>query len=94
MSEWKPINTAPKDQVILAIIAYNDGEIHPDPITIIWHEHTKKWSMSHCSITLNFSDDNEDSTNPIAWMPVPKVDILEAQKFLTQIAQKEEAANA
>jgi hypothetical protein len=77
----------------LAILAYNDGEIRQDPITIRWHEPTKCWSMSNVLIYLNFSDDNEDSTNPIAWMPVPKVDVLEAQKFLTQIAREEDAAD-
>lgn len=57
MSEWKPIDTAPKDNI--PILGYDDGIM----TVVIWHGY---WGLT---VVGSYANDNE--WTPTHWMPLP-----------------------
>ena len=60
MSEWQPIETAPKDSTY--ILGYDNGM----QCTVYWDSPGKYWSLVVCG-----SHAEDDKWTPTHWMPLP-----------------------
>lgn len=63
MSEWQPIETAPKDGSIICALVKWKGDIAP--ITIYWHE-----DDSWCGVWGSFCE--EELHDILGWSPLPE----------------------
>lgn len=69
MSEWQPIDSAPRNEPILARFVWDDDLSENGVYAVRWHDHWQEWVLHGVLIALS---NDKDPRHPTHWMPLPE----------------------
>lgn len=73
MSEWQPIETAPKDGTLFLAALVFDSDGQDGGLMIIrWRDDWRAWTTHPVSLRLSDTGDEDDDRSPTHWMPLPE----------------------